>query len=299
MERQPKLTPRTKGGQVAPAGSSPIVSAQDIDSPTTDDRVAPAPFEGGDPARRKNTLSKVDHMVRFSGREALRDNVRLYMKMLVPVGIVSVWMFGIFAVVSWYVPHYLCSDTSMELSVSLLLFTCISSNTNGNEIKRMLLSFRVLLWAFLRACTSPVENTPPTSLQKDSGYSSGQFNHLGLLCSPDSSAKPFLVRDKKTLEKSVCNNHAFYCTSKVMTRSYTICRKLHESGTDLDYSRCGGWMPCCTHRHRSRLRNGVEQFLCIRSIRYIACRIVSLENGKFTIIHSTVFIIVFLQQRAL
>jgi len=117
MDREPKLTPRAKEAQVAPNDSVAIVSVNDISLQTPSDQVAP--FEPtADGITTDDDSSKVQRLVRTAGRTALKENLYLYMRTLFPVGVASVWMFAIYAILSYLVPNVLCKQTSMELSVS-------------------------------------------------------------------------------------------------------------------------------------------------------------------------------------
>jgi hypothetical protein len=117
MDRQPKLTPRAKGAQIAPNDSPTRVSVQDISLQTPTDAIAP--YEASPVVATDDISSQVQLLVRTAGRTATKDNFHLYMRTLIPVGIASVWMFAMYAVLSYLVPHILCKQTSMELSVSV------------------------------------------------------------------------------------------------------------------------------------------------------------------------------------
>lgn len=112
MDRQPKLTPRAKGAQIVPNDSATLISVHDIGLEATPDRVAP--FE---PAVPNDATFQIHLLVRTAGRAAFRDNLFFYMKTLIPVGIASIWMFAMYAVISYLVPNVLCKQTSLELSV--------------------------------------------------------------------------------------------------------------------------------------------------------------------------------------
>jgi hypothetical protein len=116
MDRQQKLTPRAKAAQIAPNDSPTLVSVHDISLQTPSDRVAP--FEPTAVIATDDVASQVQPLVRTAGRAAFKDNFYLYMRTLIPLVIASVWMFGIYAVLSYLVPQVLCKQTSMELSVS-------------------------------------------------------------------------------------------------------------------------------------------------------------------------------------
>jgi hypothetical protein len=116
MDRQAKLTPRAKGAQIAPNDSSTLVSVHDITPQNSSDRIAP--FEPSAATATDDIAAQVQHLVRTAGRTALKENLYLYMKTLIPVGIVTVWMFAMYAVFSYLVPNVLCKETSMELSAS-------------------------------------------------------------------------------------------------------------------------------------------------------------------------------------
>lgn len=132
MNGQSKLTPRTRGGQVAPEGVSPLVSSADLGPEAGDARVAPADTAPTTAADEKDVVKRVERMVRYAGHEAFKDNVRLFGKMMVPVVLVSVWLFGIFAALSYAVPHWICEKEVMELSVSVFssIYGCVCSQ-NG------------------------------------------------------------------------------------------------------------------------------------------------------------------------
>lgn len=115
MTGQPKLTPRTKAAQVVPDGASPPLSSADLCPDAPNARVAPAPAAPDDD---KDVAKRVERMVRTAGRDALKSNMRMYGRMMIPVGLVSAWMFGMFAAISYYVPHWMCEDQAVLLSVS-------------------------------------------------------------------------------------------------------------------------------------------------------------------------------------
>lgn len=113
MERLTKLTPRTKDSQVAPEASSWSDNVPADPKPAAQSAsVAPAPDDAKGPYS-----AEVERQVRFSGRAAAKESVLLYLKLLVPMTIVSLWMFTMYSVISWVVPNVLCSDVSKELSV--------------------------------------------------------------------------------------------------------------------------------------------------------------------------------------
>ena len=115
MDRQPKLTPRTKEGQVAPEfGAWREKTIPDPQPAAQTASVAPLPAEAEQPVP---FADEVDAKVRLSGRAALKDNFRLYCKLMVPLTLVSLWMFALFAAISWVVPHILCEESVKELSV--------------------------------------------------------------------------------------------------------------------------------------------------------------------------------------
>jgi hypothetical protein len=127
MNGQSKLTPRTKGGQVAPEDAPPLVSSADTDPGAGETRIVPADALPSD-ADNKDVVKRVERMVRYAGHKAFKENIRLFGKMMVPVVIVSAWMFGMFAALSYAVPHWICEKEAMELSVGFLmvdLWTCV------------------------------------------------------------------------------------------------------------------------------------------------------------------------------
>jgi hypothetical protein len=137
MDRQPKLTPRAKEAQIAPNDSIAIVSVHDISLQTPSDQIVP--FEPtATVTATEDVSSQVQLLVRTAGREAFKENFYLYMRTLIPVGIASVWMFAIYAVLSYLVPNVFCKQTSMELSVSkntaLVLFYFRKKNASLSNI---------------------------------------------------------------------------------------------------------------------------------------------------------------------
>lgn len=115
MDHSPRLTPRAKGAQIAPDGPSPIVVGQDEPTIPLSSRVAPLE------SSLKGSSNETEYLVKYSGRAALKDNASLYLKMLLSMGIASLYMFAMFAVISWAVPNYLCEELAMELSVRHLV----------------------------------------------------------------------------------------------------------------------------------------------------------------------------------
>lgn len=120
MPLQSRLTPRTKGTQVAP--DSTFISSPQGDLPREDGKIAPAsidPTKANDPIAA--TVTHVQQQVRYSGRQAFKDNILFYLRYLIPVTIVSVYLFGMYAAISCWVPNWMCEETAMELSVSGLM----------------------------------------------------------------------------------------------------------------------------------------------------------------------------------
>ena len=112
MDAAPAGTPRAKTTQVAPDAASVLThrtSRAPKEKPSADARSPPVGGAG--------TADDLHQKVLFGGRAALKSNLLLYLKLLVPIAIVSVWMFSIFAVISWVVPSHLCTETAVELSV--------------------------------------------------------------------------------------------------------------------------------------------------------------------------------------
>ena len=118
MDHSPRLTPRTKGAQIAPEGPSPLITGQDEPTRAPADRVAPYETAPGN-----TSASSVEYMVKYAGRAKFKDNILLYLKMLVPIGIASVYLFAMFAVISWAVPNKLCDTSAMEFSVRLVIIS--------------------------------------------------------------------------------------------------------------------------------------------------------------------------------
>ena len=54
---------------------------------------------------------------RREGRQGLRDLLAVYGRMLGPAAIVSVWMFALFAAISYSIPNLLCNRVAKENSV--------------------------------------------------------------------------------------------------------------------------------------------------------------------------------------
>lgn len=54
---------------------------------------------------------------RRAGLRALQGNARMFCRIFLPISIISVWMFGLYAVFSWLIPHVLCKRSAQDLSV--------------------------------------------------------------------------------------------------------------------------------------------------------------------------------------
>jgi hypothetical protein len=68
-------------------------------------------------APETSNRDNVEQLVRSAGKLAIKENFRLFFTLLVPILLVSVWMFGLFAAISWYLPNVLCNELAQELSV--------------------------------------------------------------------------------------------------------------------------------------------------------------------------------------
>jgi len=113
MDRQPKLTPRTKDTQVAPEATEWTHKPTETSDVAHSASVVPLPEE-----TVGTFAEKVERVVRSSGQAALKDSILLYFMLLVPLCVVSILMFSIFATLSWLVPNVLCRELAIELSVS-------------------------------------------------------------------------------------------------------------------------------------------------------------------------------------
>lgn len=118
-----KHTPRTKDAQVAPISDAQVMLAQDNASkPPASAAVAPE-ATAGPPI--------ILEQVKTAGKLAFKENLKMYGKMMIPLVVVSLWMFGLFGLISWFVPHVLCSDLIQELSGSSLGISSCVYNSDG------------------------------------------------------------------------------------------------------------------------------------------------------------------------
>lgn len=76
------------------------------------------------------SVEEVRHLVHTSGRAAAMDNIKLFFRFLIPISIVSIVMFGLYAAMAYSVPNLLCKDLVDELSVRAELAIKLKLQTN-------------------------------------------------------------------------------------------------------------------------------------------------------------------------
>lgn len=81
----------------------------------------------------KLTRMDIEKLARTSGRKAMKENVKLFLKFLVPISVVSLSMFGMYAIISYSVPNLLCDDVANELSVRKLC-TCLAPSMEDSDM---------------------------------------------------------------------------------------------------------------------------------------------------------------------
>ena len=119
-------SPGAPAGIAAAASASPSLSgATSLRAQRSLRRGASGREQRDEEAERKGLgLSEEEHRellqrrVRLEGRQSLWDLLRFYCRMLVPVAIVCVWMFAMFAAISYSIPNLLCNRIAKENSVS-------------------------------------------------------------------------------------------------------------------------------------------------------------------------------------
>lgn len=65
----------------------------------------------------EDCVQRTIYQVKTSGWTGAKQNLLLYLKMMVPVTIVCAWMFIVYATLSWTIPHLLCKHTIDMYSV--------------------------------------------------------------------------------------------------------------------------------------------------------------------------------------
>lgn len=117
------MTPSNSGKGFRSTGGSIHSSEAPLPDDTRDGgrsgRVVPErPPEQRDPTGYDECIQRTIHQVKTSGWVGARQNILLYLRMMVPVTIVCAWMFTIYAALSWTIPHLLCKHTIDTYSVS-------------------------------------------------------------------------------------------------------------------------------------------------------------------------------------
>jgi hypothetical protein len=117
-------TPRVKSSQVYPEGISTLTqrAAKIPEYETQQDAEAIHAAKqriGPDAAAPAGAASSrgVEWRVAHEGWADLRSSLRFYIKLMIPVFTVTIWMFLIFTALSWAVPNVLCNRLSKEFSV--------------------------------------------------------------------------------------------------------------------------------------------------------------------------------------
>lgn len=131
-------TSRTKDSQIVPEGvtradTAPHGQSMLLTTATEDDA---------------KTILNMKQRARATGRAAVKKSIHFYLVMMIPISIVTVWMFALFAMVSWFVPQYLCEDVVQQLSGSALgIASCVFNQGGQYTPYKGAYVFWLLFWS--------------------------------------------------------------------------------------------------------------------------------------------------------
>ena len=121
------LTARPRSSQVIPNNGPCRSSGQSLHS--SENQEPEESLDGRHSARvvpeqdeflteTEDCVQRTIYQVKTLGWIGAKQNIMLYLRMMVPVTIVCAWMFIIYATLSWTIPHLLCKHTLDTYSVS-------------------------------------------------------------------------------------------------------------------------------------------------------------------------------------
>lgn len=132
----------------------------------------------------------VHRRAKEDGWRSMRKQATFLGRMVGPVIIISLVMFGMFSLLSWSIPHVLCETYSKELSVRFHVSEMLVRYLRCIRC----LACRVLQLGYMNVCTTLMATIAVSIPRKYFGLYFGQYKRVGSLCFPGILLMHFLVR---------------------------------------------------------------------------------------------------------